>query len=270
MEKMTMIPKVVVALTLCAWASGPLLAAELDGAEIVAKCEYKNAGQDQRSRLTVTLIEKDGGERKSVYRRLWKNYLGQGDLVDKMVLNTEFPPDAEGTSFMRWGYTGKSGKPADQWLYLPQLRKTRRVSVRDPGDSFLGSDLTYSDIDDRPVDADQHTLLRTEQVQGKEYYVVESVPKSKGLYAKRVSWYTKTPDMGNCVRAKTDYYDRQGLLQKVQMLSWQTKNGAWSWDTVAVENVQTKHKSVFKITDVEVNVGLQDRQFTERAIAKGE
>ncbi len=240
------------------------------GREIVSHCEYKDPGPDQTSILSIILIDKDGNQRKNVYKRLWKFYQGDDDIFDKMVLFTQFPPDAKGTGFMRWGYVASSGKAADQWLYLPQLRKIRRVSVRDPGDSFLGSDLSYGDIDERLIDADEHKFLKIDRIAGREFYQVESVPKeSNALYSKRVSWYLKTGDWETCVRAKTDYYDRQGLLLKTANLKWQQVDGAWVWDKVLVENVQTRHKSMFSVTGVDIDVGLKDRQFTERALKKG-
>lgn len=258
-------------LLLCVSLTGVALAAEPTANDIVQQCEYKNAGPDNTSLLSITLIDKDGSERKNVYRRLWKNYRDAGgEVADKMVLMTEFPPDARGTGFLRWGYLATSGKMADQWLYLPHLRKIRRVSVRDPGDSFLGSDLTYGDIDDRPATADTHTLLRVENLGGQPHYVVESVPKeANSLYSKRVSWYAKGQNWAGCVRQKTEYFDRQGMLLKTASLKWQQVGNAWAWERVQVENVQTHHKSLFEVADVKVGVGLEDRQFTERELQKG-
>jgi hypothetical protein len=246
------------------------VAADVTAGEIVRHCEYKNPGEDQLSRLSISLIDKDGNERKSVYERLWKNYHGKEGVLDKMVLFTDFPPDAKGTGFMRWGYTAASEKLADQWLYLPQLRKIRRVSVRDLGDSFLGSDLTYGDIEERTADADEHVLVRVDELKGERFRVVESVPKeARPLYSKKISWYGKVPDWSGCYRAKTEYYDPQGILLKTQTLAWQQVDGAWAWDKVEVVNHQTKHKSLFEVTDVKVGVGLEDRQFTERELKRG-
>jgi len=251
---------------------GTVVAAEQEysGEEIVSHCEYKNPGADQTSVLSIVLIDKDGNQRKNEYRRLWKFYQGEKDVVDKMVLYTQFPPDAKGTGFMRWGFTSESKKQADQWLYLPQLRKIRRVSVRDPGDSFLGSDLSYGDIDDRPVGADTHKYKGIEKHSGVEFYVVESTPIDiRDQYSKRISWYAKTDSWEGCSRFKTEYFDRQGLLLKVAQLVWQRVGDAWIWDRVLVENVQTRHRSVFQVTDVTVDVGLKDKEFTERALKKG-
>ena len=81
-----------------AFAQGP---ATPTGAEIVGQCEVKNPGKDQRGRLTITLIDKGGNERKNVYLRLWKDYDGTDKVADKMVLFTEYPPDARGAAFLR-------------------------------------------------------------------------------------------------------------------------------------------------------------------------
>ena len=222
------------------------------------------------SRLSITLVDKDKKKRVNVYARLWKNYYGKDDVLDKMVLYTVYPPDAKGTGFMRWGYVAPSKKMADQWLYLPSMRKIRRVSVRDPGDSFLGSDLTYGDIEERAVIDDEHRILKVENVKGVEHYVVESTPREVGsLYSKRVSWYKRPAEDGLCVRVKTDYYDTRGSMLKKQSLTWQKIDGAWAWDKVVVENVQTRHQSVFSVTEVKVGVGLKDKQFTERGLKKG-
>ncbi len=260
----------LVAINLQVFMGQSVVAQEHDVREVIEHCEYKNPGQDQQSILSITLIDKDGNERKNVYQRLWKNYNGQNGIVDKMVLYTQYPPDAKGTGFMRWGYQSKTKKMADQWLYLPHLRKVRRVSVRDPGDSFLGSDLTYGDIENRSIDDESYTLLKNQKDTGLESYLVEITPKEdNALYSKKVSLYTKKANWDSCLRVKTDYYDRQGNLLKKQSLTWQKIENAWIWDQVTVENVQTNHKSKFVVTSVSVNVGLKDRVFTERALKKG-
>ena len=246
-------------------------AEEVDGREIVAQCNYKNPGKDQRNKLTIILKDRAGNERKSIYQRLWKDYRGEDKIADKMVLFTEFPPDAVGTGFMRWAFTEDAGKNADQWIYLPELRKTRRVSIRDPGDSFLGSDLTYADISGRSLDQDTHNFLKIENKNERELYVVESLPREKSpLYSKRVSWFTKTDNWDECVKIGVVYYDRKEQVLKQQSLSWQRVGGdAWMWKRVEVRNVQTGTSSVFEVDEAEVGVGLKDKVFTERTLKRG-
>ena len=238
------------------------------GKEIFQRCNYKYPGEDQQSTLTIILRDKDGNERKNVYHRLWKDYKGAESIVDKMVLYTEFPPDAEGAAFMRWAYSAASDKNADQWIYLPVLKKIRRVAIRDPGDSFLGSDLTYADISTRDIDADEHKLTQVLKRGDQEFFAVESTPHDgkRSLYSKTISWFEKGQDWMGCVKRQVDYYDNKGIPLKQQLIKWQQVAKAWVWSEVLVKNLQTGHSSLFRITDVRINVGLPDDAFTERAL----
>jgi len=243
---------------------------ELTGREIVKQCGYKHPGKDQLSTFTVILTDKQGNQKKSVYSRIWKDYQGAKSIVDKMILFTEFPPDAKGAAFMRVAYTPDVGKNADQWIYLPVLAKTRRVTIRDPGDSFLNSDLTHADVSFHALDDENHHLMGVQTIAGVDYYIVESSPKSdSSLYKKRVQWFTKTLDWDNCANVRIDYYDSRGDLLKEQHIKWQRVKDAWVWEKVLVRNIQTSHSSEFIISDVAIDTGLQDRIFTERTLKTG-
>ncbi len=100
----------------------PLLAlgqrdeASYDPIAIVKQCYYKYQGDDQRSLLTASLTGENGKKTKYEFVRLWKDFGGKNGIVDKVILFSLFPPDNEGVSFMRWGYTNDSDKLADQWV----------------------------------------------------------------------------------------------------------------------------------------------------------
>lgn len=245
--------------------------AQPTGDEIVQQCDLNtNIGKDSRSTLSVILKDAGGNEKKFVYKRYWKDNNGKDQIVDKMMLFTVFPPSGAGTAFMRWGYVPGAGKNADQWLYLPNLKSLRQVSVRDPGDSFLGSDLTYQDISYRGLDEDTHKLLREEKLQGQDYYVVESVPREKNpLYGKKIAWYEKAATWADCNKRRIEYYDPRNIPIKNQVLAWQKVGDGWLWDEVHVENLLTGHTSLFKITEPELNVGLEDKLFSEQTMRNG-
>ena len=243
---------------------------ELNGRDIVKQCGFKYPGKDQISTFTVILTDNQGNQKKSVYLRLWKDYQGAKGIVDKMMLFTEFPPDAKGTAFMRVAYTPDVGKNADQWIYLPLLAKTRRVTIRDPGDSFLNSDLTHADVSYHSLDNDNYEFVGVQSLRGVEHYVVESFPKdSRSSYKKRVLWFTKTPDWDDCVNVRIDYYDTHSDLLKEQDIKWQRVKDAWVWESVIVRNIQTSHSSEFIISDVAIDTGINDRLFSERTLKVG-
>jgi len=238
---------------------------KLSGAEVVGHCMIKNPGKDQRTRLTVVNKDDTGAEKKEIYSRYWKAYPGKGGLVEKMILFTEYPPDAKGAAFMRWGYE-QNGRDAEQWIYLPALRKTRRVTVRDLADRFLGSELTFGDITPRPLSADKHRLIGKQHIGNGDFFVVESTPKKPYLYAKQVHWFRYNGNWDECVAARTDYYDHKGQLLKKQYYNWRKVKGAFVWHKVVVENVQTYSASLFLVENVAVNIGLQDKHFDERTL----
>ena len=244
---------------------------ELSGREIVKQCGYKNPGSDQVSTFTVILKDNQGNQKKSVYLRFWKDYQGKKGIIDKMILFTEYPPDAKGTAFMRVAYSPDEGKNADQWVYLPLLAKTRRVTIRDPGDSFLNSDLTHADVSYHPLDDENYEYTGIKSFHGDDNYVIEATPKntSQALYSKRVLWFSKTDDWGSCANTRIDYYDTHGDLLKEQDITWQRVKDAWVWDKVIVRNIQTSHSSELTISDVEIDTGLRDRIFSERTLKIG-
>jgi hypothetical protein len=255
------------------WAEDPPDPASTDvsGAEIVSRCDNKYPGEDQQSQLSITLKDRNGNERKQVYLRLWKDKKGENQILDKMVLFTVFPPDAKGAAFMRWAYNKEAQKNAEQWIYLPVLRKIRRVSVRDLADSFLGSDLTYGDISYRGVEEDEHKLIRIDKDQkGNHYYVVQSKPKEDDYqYNKRVSWYKQAETWDECVKVRVDYFDKKNAFLKRQQISWQKVGPAWVWDKVLVQNGQTFHSSFFEVEKVKINEGISEDWFTERRLRQG-
>lgn len=250
------------------WASGSPFDKGVQAEEIVRRCNYKDAGHDQRTKLIIHLRDAQGRERRSVYRRLWKDYqLDRGEIADKMVLFTEYPPDAKGAAFMRWAFMPSAAKSAQQWIYLPVLRKIRRVSIRDLSESFLGSDLTYGDISLRALAQDEHKLLRIVPGRSGQFFLVQSTPKeANAQYGKKLQWFSRTTHWDGCLNLRTDYFDHKGELLKRQFLRWQKVKGAWVWDQVLVENVQTYHSSLFKVEEVEVNTGIEDGLFSERTL----
>ena len=242
----------------------------LTGKSLVERCGYKFPGKDQTSTFTVTLEDVGGNKKKSVYLRYWKDYGGEGQVMDKMMLFSTFPPDSKGGAFMRTAYTPESDKVAEQWIYLPVLRKIRRVTIRDPGDRFLNSDLTYQDVSYRSIDADDHVYIGKELLDGTSLNKVESTPVSQGeIYSKRLFWIEKedgADGWDDCLVKKIAYYDAKGVLLKEQLFDWQRVGGAWMWRRVVVTDVQERHKSEFEMTDVKVDVGLSNRQFSKRSM----
>jgi outer membrane lipoprotein-sorting protein len=236
----------------------------LDGTQIIRKTQELFQGKDQRSTVTLELINADGSTRKIVTKRQWKDYGGKEGYTAKTEFFTLFPPDSKGVGFLIWD-TADASKKDDLWLYLPSLRQVRKVSVRDQDDAFMGSDLTFADMGQRLVSEDAHTLVGEETIDGNPCYVVESVPITESIYGKKRLWIRKD----DFTTVRIDYYDRKQDLLKTQKITWNREGNLRVYKELDVRNVQTGHRTIYTITDLETNVGLDDRDFSERALQRG-
>ena len=130
--------KLIAILLFTAWVTAY---GQVSGSELVAKVNQRDEGQQLTQRVNITMIDKRGKtqERSLVWYRK--------DVPDqrKSVIFYESPANVQGTAFLTYDYHIQEQED-DQWLYLPALRKTRRISAANRGDYFLGTDLTYEDV----------------------------------------------------------------------------------------------------------------------------
>ncbi len=236
------------------------------GREILGQANKIYGGKDQQSKLTFLIKEAGGEERKLVMRRAWKNYSGEKGLDSKVMIFQEYPPEANGSSFMGWFYRTGSGKKNGAWLYIPLLKKIEQLpdtSNRD--ESFQDSDIKPSDMMVRAIELDNHQFLREETISNKVYLVIESAPKQKDPnypYSKVQSWISKDQDL----KEKLDYYDLDGNLFKRQLISWKKIKNAFVWEKVVTSNMINQNVTTLNITDIKVDTGLGDSYFSERTM----
>ncbi len=235
--------------------------------EIVKQCYYKNQGKDQHTRLAIAIKSADGKENASEYTRYWKDAAGEGDLEEKMVLFTLSPKESRGVNYMRWAYRSASGKPPEQWVYLPELQTVRRVSQRDPNDMTWG--LTDEDFRIRAIDEDDHQLVETRTTPEGTIYVIQYTPRSPSVYSRWISEFIKPDGWSTCSRRSDKFYDKNDRILKKVSYSWIVLDNTWVWDTVTIENQRDLSVVTYKTLDARVNVGLVDEDFTERRLKRG-
>lgn len=235
--------------------------AQLTGKQIVEKAYNIPTGDDQTSMLTMTLTNKQGKQRIRKIKQFSKD---MGD-TEKSIMFFQTPADVKNTSFMNWSYD--SDKSDDQWIYLPALKKTKRISSDSKSDYFMGSDFTYDDLGDRKLEADVHKLLKEETVNGHACYVVESISKDEEyMYSKTKTWIRKD----NFVGMKKEFYDEDDELLKILSIKKVDKiAGFWVITHSEMKNVQKNHTTSMKLSDVQVNTGMSASKFTERMMMRG-
>jgi outer membrane lipoprotein-sorting protein len=210
----------------------------------------------------MTLINRQGEQRVRNLQQYTKDY---GE-VEKKIMFFLSPADVKGTSFMNWSYI--DGRDDDQWIYLPALRRIRRISSDGKSDYFMGSDFTYDDLGERHPDEDNHKLTGEEIIDGKACYVVESIPKDGGyMYSRTVTWVMKD----NLLGLKREFYDERGRhLKTLTIKDYDQIDGFWTILETEMKNVQRDHTTHMKFSNIKINRGIPDRMFTERNMMLGE
>ena len=235
---------------------------KLTGRDIMLKIEERPEGDDQRSIMKMTLINKRGKTRERSVLMYSKKYGEDG----KSLMYFQSPGDVKGTGFLAWDYDDPK-KDDDQWLYLPALKKSRRISGSSKNDYFMGTDFTYDDMGDRNVDEDTHKLLREEELDGYKCWVVESTPKEEDyMYSKRISWIRQDA----LVAAKVDFYDQKGgHLKTLTVSDVREQDGIWTSFRMEMENFQKEHKTIIEMLEVQYNIGLEDSLFRVSTLERG-
>jgi hypothetical protein len=235
---------------------------DFSGLEIMQKVYDRPAGEDQTASLTMTLINSRGDERVREIRQFQK----KSTDIEKKIMFFTAPADVYNTSFMSWSYL-QEDKYDDQWIYLPALKRIKRISSDSKGDYFMGSDFTYDDLGDRSPEKDDHTALGEEVFEGYMCYLVKSTPKEDDyMYSSTISWVIKD----KWITKKKEFYDEDGELLKI--LTVKNIDNIEELDIIThseMLNIQSDHKTVMQLKNVELNSGVQDTYFSERYMKRG-
>ena len=253
-----LIAGLITALTLpaAAWA--------LTAIEIMDKNFVVGKYADSTSDTTMTLTNKSGQQR--VRKTFGTSKLDANGIDNKRMTRFLEPTDVKGTVSL---LVEHSDKDDDIWIYLPSVKKVRRLISSNKKDSFVGTDFSYGDVIGHKVKEWNHTIVKEEDVDGKPCYVIESTPKDANVktntgYSKRIGWIQKD----NFVTVKAMSYDEAGeLLKEAKYSHWKevdTVKHKWQAGILEAKNLQTGHSTVITIDQFKVNNGVKDDFFTTR------
>jgi len=239
------------------------------GSEITKRINARDEGESVTRTLIMELIDRRGKKRLRETRGFRKYY---GDEKRTVLFYTS-PKNVKDTAFLTIDYA-EPDKDDDQWLYLPALRKVRRISASNRGDYFLGTDFTYEDIKkETKVDIKDYkrTTIGEEEIDGHKCYIVEGVPvdekTAKELgYSKAQQWV----DVEIWITRKAIMWDIKGnLLKTVQFSDIRKVQDIWTIHQMDAENHKTGHSTRFIFKDVDYQSEVKDELFTEQALRRG-
>ncbi len=255
----------VVALTLFAVLAAQLAVAETPEekglAIAVEKDRRDNGFGDFTAEMTMVLRNRHGQESRREMRNKTLEVLDDGD---KSLVIFDRPRDVKGTALLN--ITHKTGLD-DQWLFLPALRRVKRISSANKSGSFMGSEFAYEDITSEEVEKYTYKWLRDEAFAGQECFVSERFPTYKNSgYTRQVVWI----DKAEYRILKIDYYDRKNSLLKTVLHKEHKKylDQYWYPDEMFMENRQTGKSTRLSWKKYNFRQGLTDGDFNKNSLKR--
>ena len=240
----------------CCWLAWSQSSMAMDGLTLAQKVFDRDDGRDSKAKILMILMDKRGKKRKRSMTNATKDF----GSISKNLIRFTSPASIKNTGFLTWE---NEGRDDDQFLYLPALRRVRRIVSKRKSNRFVNTDYTYEDMQKRKVEKDHHKLLRSEPFKNYDCWVLESIPRESkdSQYGKRISWIVK--DI--FVAVKTEFYNKKGKLIKVFTAHKLKKiDGIHTVMESEMHNLKRKHRTFMKTDAIRYNKGIPDKVFTRR------
>ena len=228
----------------------------ISGTELAQRVYDRDTGDDSVSQLIMELISKSGRKRVRGLTTYRKDY---GSLR-KQLIRFGSPADIEGTGFLS---LEKEGGDTEQFLYLPALRRTRRIVSSQKDHRFVNTDFTFEDMERRPVEDSDHRIAGQKRIDGKDCWVLESRLRKKAdsQYSMIKSWVAKKINVPLLAR----YYDKKGnLIKEYRVVKLENIQGIWTEMEVVMDDLIKKHQTIMRTGKIVYNTNLQDNIFTRQ------
>ncbi|MFH1655211.1 MAG: outer membrane lipoprotein-sorting protein [Candidatus Omnitrophota bacterium] len=250
--------------------------------QIVYHNKYSLFAQDYKLPLArIYYVDKTGFTRIKDAIRERIVLAGKDGVSYKDIVLVTQPTSAKGLAVLTWTYE-EAGRDQDTWLWLPSLKKVRKVSASESDDAFMGSDFTVEEVSTRRFEDETYKLIGEKKFsgytlehtgelkfKGANCFVIEATPnKPHWYYSKRIVWV----DMETGGNILDEYYDKNGKLFKTLFREWtfympESKRYPRQ-AALECKDLRTGHRSVVVNSGEEYDVGLTERNFTVRTLER--
>jgi outer membrane lipoprotein-sorting protein len=233
------------------------------GLAIAMEADRRDTGfKDYTSDMRMILRNKHGKESLRQIRMKVLEVEGDGDKSLNVFDN---PRDVKGTAFLN--YTHKVGDD-DQWLYLPALKRVKRISSRNKSGSFVGSEFSYEDISSQEVEKYTYKWIRDESYEGKQCFVVDHYPvdKKNSGYTRQLTWIDKKEYRP----LKIEFYDKKYSHLKTLTFSGYKiyLERYWRADKLQMINHQNGKSTGLEFSNYKFLTGLKATDFNKNSLKR--
>jgi len=232
------------------------------GLTIATEADTRDTGwKDSTASMHMVLINAKGQKTERDLRL--KSLEGVGD-GDKSLSVFDSPKDVQGTAFLSFSH---AVTPDEQWLYLPALKRVKRISSANKSGPFMGSEFAFEDLSSNEIAKYKYEYLRDELVDGQDCFVVRNFPQYEHSgYKYRDVWIDKL----HYRTYKVEYYDRKGsLLKTLSQKNFQVYLGKyWRADQFVMVNHQTNKSTELTWKDYQFQTGLTEADFNRNSLMR--
>ncbi|MDO6710005.1 outer membrane lipoprotein-sorting protein [Aliiglaciecola sp. 2_MG-2023] len=232
------------------------------GLEIAKERKLRDRGwEDSVAELTMVLRNSQGQETERAMRLHGLENLNGGD---KSLTIFDEPKDVKGTAFLNFSH---AREPDDQWIYLPALKRVKRISSRNKSGPFMGSEFAYEDMTAFEVEKYTFNYVGDESYQGRKMFIVEQIPVDEfSGYTRQIVWI----DQERYIPYKIEYYDKKNSILKTLELSEYELYLDKYWRAMRSEMFNEQNgKSTELIThQIEFKTGLEDSDFDKNSLKR--
>ncbi|OMH25911.1 outer membrane lipoprotein-sorting protein [Motiliproteus sp. MSK22-1] len=232
------------------------------GLEIVQESDRRDTGWESSEADMVMILRNKQGDES--IRSIRSKALEMENDGDKGLTIFDKPLDVKGTAFLTFSH---ATEPDDQWLFLPALKRVKRISSKNKSGPFMGSEFAFEDMSSFEVEKYSYKYLRDETIDGIDCYVVESFPKDKNSgYTRLITWFDKEEYRAQ----KIEYYDRKNsLLKTLRFTEYHQYLGKfWRPENMYMENHQTGKSTHLIWSNYQLKTGMSDRDFNKNSLKR--
>ena len=254
---------------ICSLSAGFASASESDPAayELMQQVKFRADGDSRKSDITMTLTSKDGFER---VRHITMLETDEGQDSKSMVYVSQ-PADVAGTGVMLHAYEEASDRDDDIWIYIPAMKKVKRLSSKNKRGRFVSSEMSFADLERLQLQDFRYQLDGNEVINGVSTARITGEAANdntvfKTGYTSKVSWV----DPARHLIIKEEYFDEQGHhIKTMSADTIELIDGFWTVTSLHVNNVQTGDVTQLKLNSIDYNLPVKDAQFSMVALKRG-
>jgi len=232
------------------------------GLAIAVEADKRDTGfVDSSANMVMELRNRHGDVSTRTIRIKTLEVSGDGD---KSMSIFDKPADVKGTAFLTYSH---SLKPDEQWLYLPALKRVKRINSKNKSGPFMGSEFAYEDLASQEIEKYTYKYLRDEMYNGIDCFVVERFPVYEHSgYTRQVAWVNKE----KYVAEKIDFYDRKNtLLKTLTNMDYKQYLGQyWRPDKMLMENHQTGKSTTLSWENYKFKNGFSNKTFSKNSLKR--